>query len=49
MLRTTQNTGDFTKHGSNPFSAFGYFDVEKFLYSKGVTEFIGHCRKTINS
>lgn len=47
MLRTTEDTGNFTKHGPNPFSAFGYFNVEKFLYSKGVTELVGHCRESI--
>ena len=49
MLRTAENAGDFTKHGPNPFGTFGHFDVEKFLYGKGVAELVGHCRASVNS
>lgn len=49
MLRTTENASDFTKHGPNPFRAFGHFDVEKFLYGKGVAELVGHCGESIKS
>jgi hypothetical protein len=46
ILRTTKN---FTEHGPNPFGTFGHFDVEKFLYGKGVVEFVGHYRASVNS
>ena len=49
ILRTTKNASDFTKHGPNPFGTFGHFDVEKFLYGKGVAELVGHCRASVNS
>jgi hypothetical protein len=40
--RTTEDTGYFAKHGSDPFGAFRHLDVEQFLDSEGIAQLVRH-------
>jgi hypothetical protein len=47
--RTTEDTRDLAEHGSDPFGAFGDFDVEQLFDGEGVAQFVCHCGPKIKS